>query len=219
MNDPLTMLSNLVPEKYRGWLLFLIALVPLLGRAWHALSSGGGLKGIWSALVFGTNTPSKPTSVAASVMNGTGGQGGFALVKLQFLMFLCTVVALWLVGCVQLQPGADPIVVRVEQTETVAKSSFDLVLNVDNSNRPFFATNAPPFHRFCEWLREPQTVEQTNTLPRAAAMLVSLDDVKLAYKNASVGSNDVLTALATVQSAMSQANAWLTVVTNQPATH
>jgi hypothetical protein len=49
-------------------------------------------------------------------------------------------------------------------------------------------------------------------------MLVSLDDVKLDYKAARVSSNAVFTALATVQSAMNQANSYLSVVTNS-ATH
>lgn len=132
------------------------------------------------------------------------------------LILFGAVVSIFAAGCVGLQPGADPLVVRVEQTETVAKSTFDLVLGVDDSNRPFFATNAPPFHRFCEWLREPQTVEQTNTLPRCSAMLLSLDDVKLDYKAARVSSNDVFIVLQTVNGAMAQANAWLTVVTNKP---
>jgi hypothetical protein len=118
-------------------------------------------------------------------------------------------------GCAHLQPGADPIVVNVERFETTAKPTFDLALNVDNSNRAFFATNAPQFHHLCEWLRQPQTVEQTNTLPRAAAMLVSLDDVKLAYKAGRASSNEVFTVLTTAQSAVNQASSWLTVVTNQ----
>lgn len=128
-------------------------------------------------------------------------------------------VFLGAIGCAHLQPGADPIVVNVERTETVAKSSFDLVLNVDNSKRSFFATNAPGFHNFCEWLRAPQTVEETNSLPRASALLVSLDDVKLAYKAGRATSNEVYALLYTVQSAESQASAWMTVVTNQPSTH
>jgi len=128
-------------------------------------------------------------------------------------------VFLGAIGCAPLQPGADPIVVNVERTETVAKSSFDLVLNVDNSKRSFFATNAPGFHNFCEWLRARQTVEETNSLPRASALLVSLDDVKLAYKAGRATSNEVYAVLYTVQSAESQASAWMTVVTNQPSTH
>lgn len=117
-------------------------------------------------------------------------------------------------GCAHIQPGQDPLVVNVERTETVAKSTFDLVLNVDNSRREYFETNAPAYHNFCEWLRQPQTIEETNTLPRATAMLMSLDDIKVSYKQARASSNDVYTVLATVTSTMKQASAWLNIVTN-----
>ena len=119
-----------------------------------------------------------------------------------------------LVGCASLQPGADPLVVRAEQTEAIAKSAFDTVLNFDNSNRGFWATNAPAYHSFCEWLRQPQTVEATNTLPRAAAMLISLDDIKLAYKISTVSSNALIEAITTVSAAAGQAQAWITISTS-----
>jgi hypothetical protein len=124
-----------------------------------------------------------------------------------------------LLGCKSLTAGADPLVVRVEQTETTAKAGFDAVLNEDNSNRSFWITNAPAFHKFCEWLRQPQTVEGTNSLPRAAAMLVSLDDVKVAYKSASTSANSNLlfTIVGTVEAAVLQAQSWLTIATNNPA--
>jgi hypothetical protein len=121
-------------------------------------------------------------------------------------------------SCASLAPGADPLVVRVEQAETTGKSTFDLVLNEDNSNRSFWKTNAPAFHNFAEWLRQPQTVEATNTLPRASAMLISLDDVKLAYKASKTAGNSNLlyTIVATTEAAVSQASAWITISTNNP---
>lgn len=127
-------------------------------------------------------------------------------------------------GCARLQPGADPIVVNVERSETVAKSTFDLVLSVDNSKRDYFRTNAPAFHNFCEWLREPQTIREsgnpidnigTAVLPRASAMLYSLDVVKLDYKQARASSNELFTALGTVNGVVDQASTWLTVITNR----
>ena len=122
--------------------------------------------------------------------------------------------ALILCGCASLQSGADPLIVRAEQTETIAKSAFDTVLQFDNSNRSFWETNAPAYHSFCEWLRQPQTVEVTNTLPRAAAMLVSLDDIKLAYKSSTASSNALVEAISTVSAAVSQAQAWVTISTS-----
>jgi len=120
-------------------------------------------------------------------------------------------------ACAPLQPGADPIVVRAEQSETVAKGTFDAILKLDNSNRPYFRTNAPGLHKLCEWLRQPQMVEGTNKLPRATALLVSLDDVKLAYKAGRATTNELFTVLFPVESAVGQAQNWLTVTTNQPA--
>lgn len=57
MNDIL----NLVPEKYRTELLIAIAISPYITRAFHALKSGGGLRGVLSAIWLGTNTPKPPT--------------------------------------------------------------------------------------------------------------------------------------------------------------
>ncbi len=48
---------NLIPEGYKGLVLAVFILAPIFGRAYHAIVSGGGLKGIWTALMFGTNTP------------------------------------------------------------------------------------------------------------------------------------------------------------------
>lgn len=31
--------------------------IPLITRAYHSLSKGGGLVGIWNSIMFGTNTP------------------------------------------------------------------------------------------------------------------------------------------------------------------
>lgn len=122
-------------------------------------------------------------------------------------------------ACAPLQPGADPLIVRTEQTETTAKASFDLVLNVDNQSRQFWRTNAPQFHSFCEWLRAPQTVAsqfETNTLPRASAMILSLDDLKLRYKAGRASSNDLSAATAVLDGIINQANNWLPLITNQP---
>jgi len=121
------------------------------------------------------------------------------------------------VGCASIQPGNDPLVVRTEQTLATGKSLFDTTLGIDHANRPFFATNAPAFHIFCEWLREPQAVpELSGTLPRASALLYSLDTIKRDYQASKASSNTLYTALATFESVSSQAGAWLTIATNLP---
>lgn len=123
-------------------------------------------------------------------------------------------------GCAVLKPGADPLVVRVEQSETVALATFNAILNVDNANRSFWRTSAPPFHAFCEFLRQPQVITQspTNliTLPRGSAMLWSLDATKRAYIGSKSYSNVVVSALATVEQALYEAQSWMTLtVTNR----
>lgn len=46
-----------IPEKWRGTLLVAVALSPYLTRAYHAIANGGGIKGVFSAIWLGTNTP------------------------------------------------------------------------------------------------------------------------------------------------------------------
>jgi|GEM_PF-3841892 len=48
---------DLIPEGYKGLALAFLILTPMIGRAWQALTTNGGLKGVWNALIFGTNTP------------------------------------------------------------------------------------------------------------------------------------------------------------------
>ena len=59
MNDALSEIPglNLLPEKYRIWVLLAIAASPYLTRGYHALATGGGVRGIVSAIWLGTNTP------------------------------------------------------------------------------------------------------------------------------------------------------------------
>ena len=129
------------------------------------------------------------------------------------ISFAC--IPLSFLGCASLAPGADPIVVRTEQAETTAKSTFDLVLNVDQADRGFWRTNAPAFHGFCEWLRVP-TPAGTNILPRCSAMIWSADMVKQSYKAGAASSNTLYTVVVTLESAITQACAWTTIVNSTP---
>lgn len=130
----------------------------------------------------------------------------------KLFILLPVVFILW--ACASVAPGNDPVVVRAEQLETDAKATFDLVLNIDNANRGFFATNAAPFHAFCETLRQPVTVDGTNTLPRAAAVLWLLDQDKQSYEQLGGSTNALWSAMSTVSTLISQAGAWSQVVTN-----
>ena len=55
--DPNAAAINVLPASWQGWATMALVLVPLLGRAWHAWTANGGAKGIWNAVVFGTNVP------------------------------------------------------------------------------------------------------------------------------------------------------------------
>ena len=120
-------------------------------------------------------------------------------------------------GCKTLAPGADPLVVRTEQLETVAASAFDTVVILDNSNRSFWQTNAPAFHQFCEWLRTPIMIESTNSMRRGLAMVKLVDNAKLIYITNSSQSNILIQAVSDLQIAVSQAQSWSTII--QTPTH
>lgn len=115
-------------------------------------------------------------------------------------------------ACSTIQPGNDPLIVETERVLTVGKGTMELVTDVDESNRTFWATNAPAFHQFVEWLRVKVTVNETNIMRRGPAILTSLNTVKLEYKQHKASSNAVYTALATAQSVLNQAQLWLATV-------
>mgnify|MGYP003351676955 CR=1 FL=1 len=48
---------DLIPPGYRGIAIVMFVGIPYLTRAYHALSNNGGLKGVWNAIMFGTNGP------------------------------------------------------------------------------------------------------------------------------------------------------------------
>ncbi len=50
-------ITSVLPSSWQGYATIALVLIPLLGRGWHAWITNGGAKGIWSAIVFGTNTP------------------------------------------------------------------------------------------------------------------------------------------------------------------
>lgn len=119
---------------------------------------------------------------------------------------------LFVTGCTALDPGSRAIVVRTEQSLTVADSTFDTVVRIDNSHRQFFQTNAAAFHAFAEWLRQPVTLAGlTNSWPRGIAIIRSADTVKNAYKAQPTTNNyaALINSLATVEAATAQAQSWL----------
>lgn len=107
------------------------------------------------------------------------------------------------VGCKTIDPDADLLVVRVEQTQKIALATFDTFLRFDDGRREWMREQAPEAHAFAEWLREPQGVTQ---IPRGVAILESLQAVKVAYKKArdQTGRDRLIAALAAVEEALYQ---------------
>lgn len=134
--------------------------------------------------------------------------------KIGIVPILSIATLFFAMSCAILKPGADPIVVRTEQALTVGKSTFDMVLNVDHANRPFWRSNAPAFHAFCETLRKPVEVAPGLKIPTDHAMLLSLDDIKLQYKAGRATSNDLFTALYTFNGFLLEAQQWQVMITN-----
>lgn len=56
-------------------------------------------------------------------------------------------------GCVRLNPGADPFIVRSEQAIAAAVESVDGFLKLDDANRELSKHAAPEAHRIAESLR------------------------------------------------------------------
>ncbi len=120
-------------------------------------------------------------------------------------------------ACATILPGNDPLVVESERVLTIGKGTLELVTDVDEANRTYWATNAPGFHQFVEWLRTKVTINETNVMRRGPAILNSLNIVKLEYKQHKASSNQLYTALATAQSVLNQAQLWLAQVNTNSA--
>ena len=50
---------NMLPPKVQHWAILIAVLSPYLTRAFKALASGGGIRGVLSAIWLGTNTDTK----------------------------------------------------------------------------------------------------------------------------------------------------------------
>lgn len=56
---------NLIPERFRPYVVMIVIAFPYLTRTYHVIVNGGGLKSILGAVLFGTNTPKTPAAPAA----------------------------------------------------------------------------------------------------------------------------------------------------------
>lgn len=128
------------------------------------------------------------------------------------VLVLATVVTLGVVACAKLLPGANPLVVRAEQTESEAYNTFDEFLKLDdiaNANSEVTKTWQPA-HVFAQYLRKP-VQSGTNTVPFGVATVLSLDSVKLAYVAGTSSSNSLVTAIGVVEAVIGQVGQYTTL--------
>ena len=68
MDDLINRLTAILPAKYRETIVLFAILSPYITRSVHALMNGKGIKGVFSAIWCGTNTP-KQVVVTATEQN------------------------------------------------------------------------------------------------------------------------------------------------------
>jgi hypothetical protein len=125
-----------------------------------------------------------------------------------------TVGACVVASCSTVQKGSDPLVVRTEQLETTAYDTFDTFLKVDdiamanNTVAPTWTTSA---HPFAVYLRQP-IQSGTNKVPFGIATILSLDQIKLAYKVGTATSNNLVTAINTLTATISQVSQYTSLI-------
>lgn len=94
---------------------------------------------------------------------------------------LALIAVVTFTGCASLEPSADAVAVRAEQTVATAFNVFDAFLNLEHANRELVKAKAPAVHTFAEWLREP-VPDNGAMVPRGLSLIQSANRVRLAYK-------------------------------------
>lgn len=117
-------------------------------------------------------------------------------VKALMLVFALTLLS----GCSSILPGNDPLVVRAEQTEKTAISTFKAFVHIEAANREFLRKLDPNIKVVADKVRS----DSTN-------WVMSLDRVVLAYKHNRSESNNVnvATALATLEASLAETQKYL----------
>lgn len=143
--------------------------------------------------------------------------------KFLALTFVALVASvLCFTACAPLDPKADPLVVRTEQVQLISEGGLDFIIATDQLDRGFWRTNAPAFHKFCEYLREKLPAaglpDGRTNLQRYLLSQWELDQAKLAYKGAksAATSNALRSAQISLKALEDQTAAWLTIITNRP---
>jgi hypothetical protein len=58
-------LAKLIPSKWTPYVIGAVLALPYLTRGWHGWQNAGGLRGLWGAVMNGTNTPKDPRNYGA----------------------------------------------------------------------------------------------------------------------------------------------------------
>lgn len=116
---------------------------------------------------------------------------------------LISLVLLMLSGCAAVQPGADALLVRTEQSEAIGLVTVDAALRFESENR--------------EALPVAVRKAAAGVRSHAARAFVSLDDVRLAYKAGTASESKVLVAMAVVEELVSQVIWWTGELNGSPA--
>ena len=53
-------IQNILPPKYAAYSAAIMVVVQILGRVYNTVKNGGGLIGIWRAVLYGVDHPSPP---------------------------------------------------------------------------------------------------------------------------------------------------------------
>ncbi len=124
-------------------------------------------------------------------------KGKMRSIKQSFGLLMITAL---LAGCAGLDPGADPVVVRAEQSAQIATDTFDVFLKFEYENSDLLKKITPEFHKAAELIRR-----------NGKGWILTLRNVTKSYKQNRTPENkaNVATALATVDRALQEVQTWL----------
>jgi predicted outer membrane protein len=110
------------------------------------------------------------------------------------------ILVAFLIGCAQLQPGSDPVVVDAERTTAVALATMDTLLQIEWNNKALLLKVNPAVHTYAEYIR----LNGQHYLLTARALT-------LAYKNNRSASNqaNLSSAIALLNSIDAQAQTYI----------
>lgn len=89
---------KLLPEKWRLTALFALAIFPYITRGYYALVNGGGIVGMFRAVLWGTNTPKLNTDGKPTTPSAIDRMAGLFVA---FALPVALAITLLLTGCAQ----------------------------------------------------------------------------------------------------------------------